>query len=841
MSVRAAWILLLWAVSLPAQQYLFVPVAQSPRNIESMLEDRQGRLWITTHDDVLCFDGTRFFSLRKFGLPPAFPSWAAEDSAGGILIALPVGLYRFFQGSLQLITPAVYINEAVEVAPGVLLASGGREQQPLFYRARQVHGEWRTDEITGWKTGWNLTHDRSGAVLYACAGGWCELPAGRIVNWSPGRPGGPIFHKSVWDMQRVLRDRDGCLWFRSTEAGAYQCPGDAHPVSLPPLIAGRNVWADEWENSDGTILFANVGSLAVGRPGAFHVALPADGLPPDAVTSAVQSRDGSIWVGSIGGLYRFVYPFRMRHWNSGLGLIWSLARSRRGIIAGTSAGVARLDATGEWKVLPGSRQFGSIGSLLPQPDGSLYAAVSREGVILLRPDGSLAARTPPGQGGTAQALAQAGDGSIWAAGSGIFRVVRNAQVLFLVPENPGRGPASDVMIAAAPGGGIWACFAGNLMRQEGRNWRTIAQDGVPPGVCRGLAFAGADVWAGYNLGFVMVQPETDGPAAVRVFPATSDTGDTATYAFAADRRGWLWRGSSDGIHVADQSQAQRGVWLHLNYGLSDVDVNHGSLFIDTDGSVWWAAAISLVHFIPPPDLIHPHAPPAVFLSAFSWEGSPPALADALREFPARKRLTAHLGSLDFEDRNALRVRYRLLPEQKDWRETSALDLDLGAPWWGTHTLEMQSRLSMGSWSQTWSRTLMVVRPWWFSWPALLVFLGIGCGGTAGGLNWRRKLRARAQTILPDLADWRLAALSPESQLAGVTLDGRFKVLRVVARGGFATVLKGRDLRHAGRPCAIKIFRREVLDGQWLAHRFQQEVAALEQIHHPSVVSIYAHG
>ncbi|MGA7834617.1 MAG: serine/threonine-protein kinase, partial [Acidimicrobiales bacterium] len=125
--------------------------------------------------------------------------------------------------------------------------------------------------------------------------------------------------------------------------------------------------------------------------------------------------------------------------------------------------------------------------------------------------------------------------------------------------------------------------------------------------------------------------------------------------------------------------------------------------------------------------------------------------------------------------------------------------------------------------------------------AMLAFAGIGFGGAAGGVNWRRKRRARARTALPDLAGWRTAVLSPESQLVGTTLDRRFKVFGLVARGGFATVLKGRDLRHGGRPCAIKIFRREVVDEQWLTHRFRQEVSALEQIRHPSVVSIYGHG
>src|SRR5208283_3704729 len=106
--------------------------------------------------------------------------------------------------------------------------------------------------------------------------------------------------------------------------------------------------------------------------------------------------DGSIWVGAIQGLYCFPYPFRMEHWNSRHGLVWSFARDRDRMIAGTSAGVAYLDKDRQWTVFQGSHQFGSISSVLPDRQGNIYAVVSREGVIQLSPNGGLAARTPLG-------------------------------------------------------------------------------------------------------------------------------------------------------------------------------------------------------------------------------------------------------------------------------------------------------------------------------------------------------------------------------------------------------------------------------------------------------------
>jgi serine/threonine-protein kinase len=78
-------------------------------------------------------------------------------------------------------------------------------------------------------------------------------------------------------------------------------------------------------------------------------------------------------------------------------------------------------------------------------------------------------------------------------------------------------------------------------------------------------------------------------------------------------------------------------------------------------------------------------------------------------------------------------------------------------------------------------------------------------------------------------------------LLGTTLDNRFELQSFIAQGGFAAVYKGRDTHRQGSPCAIKIFRNELIDSDWLTHRFNQEVASLKKINHPAVVSIYGHG
>ncbi|HXM42903.1 MAG TPA: serine/threonine-protein kinase, partial [Bryobacteraceae bacterium] len=276
-------------------------------------------------------------------------------------------------------------------------------------------------------------------------------------------------------------------------------------------------------------------------------------------------------------------------------------------------------------------------------------------------------------------------------------------------------------------------------------------------------------------------------------------------------------------------------------GLPGVGVNSGSYFEDTDGSIWFGIDVNIVHYTPPTDLPTPQFAPQVFVSAFSWEGPAPRLAEAVSELPHGSKVTAYIGSLQFDRHNALRVRYRILPEQPSWRETRNLDLAVGKLSSGAHTLEVQGRVFTGPWSGIASRSFTVLRPIGLTWPLLAAYFMAAALLSTGGYLLHRRHLAEEAALLPDLAAWRMGALLPEvHELEGTLLDSRFEVWGLLARGGFANVLNGHD-REQNQRCAIKVFRGEMKDKAWIQRSFEQEVAALKKVRHPNVVSIYAHG
>jgi hypothetical protein len=286
------------------------------------------------------------------------------------------------------------------------------------------------------------------------------------------------------------------------------------------------------------------------------------------------------------------------------------------------------------------------------------------------------------------------------------------------------------------------------------------------------------------------------------------------------------------------------MWVHLGEadGLPDVDTNQQSFFGDSDGSIWFGADRSLIHFYPPPDFVHPVKAPNLFISGFSWNGGAPQLAETVHQIPHGASVIAHIGSLQFDRRSLLRLRYRLFPDQKSWRDERHLDLDLGRLSWGGHSLEVQARLADGPWSPVASQSFEIGKPIWLSWQMLFALTLSTLALFASGYAWSLRLAERARRQLPDLADWRMAALIPGAhELTGSVLDSRYEVGHLLASGGFAMVFNGSDLKQDGCRCAIKVFHREVAGAESFIRGFRREVAILEQVQHPNVVRIYGHG
>ena len=667
-----------------------------------------------------------------------------------------------------------------------------------------------------------------------------------VARWCPGVELKVTHYVAHTDKLRKARARlEGQVWV-CVDAELYGCllsvpSGHKIPVTLPASIASVGN-PTILELADGSVVLASFSKLAIGRPGKFRVI---SATMTFGTGYTLAAKDGSVWLSNANGLFPVFMRFPLEFWSERDGLggnTWSILRLGRKLWRSQATPFGfwiRTEADGpRWSPLadathleagPGGHRPGCE----PHRRGS---AIQRAGQS---PSEVCSWRSCDNSSGAGRAAL--------GGGSGISKVESNKREFALQVQDLPTQPARILNLKFDRFGRLWACGDTGLLHEDGNKWRSFsAKNGLQDTPCINFAIdRQQDIWYAYLRipALTLIRNPASDHSSFQDFRGAAELGRSQANFFESDRRGWLWRGTPDGIYVADLDQAKQDRWLHLNRsdGLPAIDANQTSFREDVDGSIWFGADNSVIHMFPADDLVRPRYSPSVFISGFSWNGGPAQMADMVSAIKGGADIVVHVGSLQFDRRNALRLRYRLLPEQA-WTGARDLSLHLGVLPWGAHKLEVQAQLGPGPWSPTQIKEFTVLRPFWLSWPALMGFVAMAGTGITWVARWRRNRAQRAKKIFPDIAEWRLAVLSPEIQsLKGEVLDSRFEVGRILARGGFATVVEGRDLQRDGLPCAVKIFRRELVDKDWMAKRFRHEVSALEQIRHANVVRIYGHG
>lgn len=84
------------------------------------------------------------------------------------------------------------------------------------------------------------------------------------------------------------------------------------------------------------------------------------------------------------------------------------------------------------------------------------------------------------------------------------------------------------------------------------------------------------------------------------------------------------------------------------------------------------------------------------------------------------------------------------------------------------------------------------------------------------------------------------AFGQSDPLAGIVLDGRYRVDTLIATGGMSAVYRGLDLR-LDRPVALKIMDSRYAGDQQFLTRFQREARAVARLKDPGLVAVYDQG
>src|SRR5690349_17373100 len=75
---------------------------------------------------------------------------------------------------------------------------------------------------------------------------------------------------------------------------------------------------------------------------------------------------------------------------------------------------------------------------------------------------------------------------------------------------------------------------------------------------------------------------------------------------------------------------------------------------------------------------------------------------------------------------------------------------------------------------------------------------------------------------------------------GKLIDGRYRVIEVLGRGGMGVVYKVEHVR-MGKIAAMKVLHRDLNEDPEVVHRFEREAAAVSKLQHPNTVQVFDFG
>ena len=681
-------------------------------NVQALLETRDGTLWIGTAGGLVRYRAGRFETVAD---PDGFSAWvwALHESPDGTVWigTFGDGLYRLRGGRIERLAEdgpesTGFVWDIIDrPGGGVWLATddGVLECEADVVRPLAMSGlpKGRVNA---------LLVDRTRALWLGGTEGVTRLADGRVQTWS--RPDG-LRSGLVTVLQQ---DKDGALWVGTT-AGLHRLVGErleAWDAGLSDPMAGAIAAILEDRDASLWIGTADRG-LAQLREAPFVTYGAPEGLPNENVRAVYVDRAGDAWIGMLhGGLAR-VRDGRVIEWDTGaepvLESVLALAGARGGgLWIGQERGLSLLaDGVVTRYTTADGLPSNSIWSVLEDSRGVVWAGTQ---------GGGLARRVGdrfewiPGSPDVVHGLAETRDGAIWVAGrTGLARYHDGRWRRYTTAH----GLGTDVVLSVYEDadGVLWiGTYQGGLGRlKNGRVTTYTTADGLFDDVVFGLIGDGRHLWLSSNRGLVRID-----------------------------------RAALDAYLDGDPVEVPQRVFTTVD-GLRRDEFNGGTspaVSRGPDRRLWFASIKGAVAFRPE-DARDDPTPPEAYIERVIVNHTTMDHTRAITMPPGAGDLEVHYTALDFEAPERLRFQYRLTGFDRAWNFAEnrrvAFYTNL-AP--GRYVFEVRSANESGTWSEAAAVSVIDLAPHFYEtwWCRTLVLAALACV-IAGALRLRvRRLRRR---------------------------------------------------------------------------------------------------
>lgn len=736
-----------------------------PHNlVADIAQTPDGYLWFATWEGAVRYSGREFrlYDRVRIGVLPDSGLRSLTPLADGRLLFAGArgGLAMYARGRWEALPAAGgLINDVMQDSRGTLWAATDGFG---LYRL-EADGRSRSDRVADGLAGdtvYAVLEDRRGRLLVGSAGGLQHLDQDAYHAIELPGADTPIVLSLALDADgSVLVGTDRGVWKEAADGGFRQ---------LDPGLAGVGVLRILVDQA-GNRWFGTVdrGVMRLSEHG-LEVIDTRNGLPNNRVLSLFEDREGSLWVGTNGGLFRLRdAPFASFLPDDGLPdpYVRTVLQHRDGSFwVGTSGGLARAEGERFVKVGAGTALAGqSVLSLAEAGGGGVWVGTYGDGLLLWQ-DGEVRRHWRREDGLPAQevrAVLEDPEGRLWVGTSHGLTRIEPGRVQVLGGDGSRSGDFVMALHRSADGT-VYAGTTDGLRILRGEEAPQSVDFSALDGTRAVLGFhedeARGDLWLATDRGVIRYRP-ADGSA--RLLGREAGLPIDKYFGIVADREEQFWLSSNRGVVRVGQAAARAviaGTQARIDWdlygesdGMASAQCNGSSspaAALARDGAVWVATARGAARVKPwRLDAFSARVPPAIIEEALA-DGSSFALDGSARLPAGTRRIEIDYEGLGYIVPERIRFRQRLIGLSDSWIEVGTLSTAVYTylpP--GDYVFEIAAAYPHGSWSETQRVAFRIdahlwERPWFLPLLALGLLLTV-----LGGALWRtRSLRLAGERL-----------------------------------------------------------------------------------------------
>ena len=694
-------------------------------DVESLLEDQAGALWIGTAAGLCRRTESGIEKVRTAGLEDVKNILALHaDQTGGVWVVLPEELLSIRERQTGLSVERYPLGQSSSRFTGAI-ASGtngviwaGTQtglKRLVQGQLNDVRGALPPASVNA------LLADRSSRV-------WIGTAKGLYASDQSGATIGSVNipHESGAILS-LFEDWEGSIWLGS-ENGLIRLEADVsgtHAQVSERVFPGVSVITLAEDSEKDLWIGTESQGLSIVRNPKFVTFTARDGLANDAVRCVFEGSEGSIWVGTNTGLTQLKNG-RFTQWTTQNGLssnvILSLNEDSEGrLLIGTPDGLDRLkDKTVSVETSSDGLADDFVRSLYRDADGSLWV-------------------------GTRRGLSHEQSGhkfTTYTQGNGLGNELVGA-------------------ILRDRRNNLWVGTLGGLSELQGGKFHNYTtRDGLSSNTITALFEDGSgDLWIGTQDGGLNLRSHGKIVSIAKKFGLPQ-----VIYGIAEDSEGELWFSSNAGIARANETELKKAAAQKTDhatviwYGTSDgLQINecsgggHPGVWKARDGTLWFSTLKGVAALYPEAAHLN-HVLPPVAIESVTIGSKSYAPGSVHKIEPGHARLAFDYAGISFAAPQKVIYRYQLEGFDKDWVEARAARTAYYtnlAP--GAYRFRVIARNNDGFWDTAGASTQFEMEPHFYQtiWFYLLAALATGFAAYLI-YRWRvAEVRSRFDAVLQE--------------------------------------------------------------------------------------------